>query len=47
MDKVKKECDINIRIEKAVKEKFILVCKKNKTNLSKRIRDFINKEIKK
>ncbi len=44
---ITKETKIQFRIEKELKEKYISICKKNKIIFSKRIRDFIENDLKK
>lgn len=42
-----KKARLEIRLEKCLKEQYISTCKKNKIAYSKRIRDFIEKDLKK
>ena len=42
---IKKSVDLTIRIEPTMKKKYLSFCKKNKFVLSKRIREFIEKEM--
>jgi len=47
MDRELKKEDINIRIEKSVKEKFKQLCLLNETTMSEKIMELINKELQK
>lgn len=44
---ITKETRMQFRIEKELKKNYLLVCKKNKIVYSKRIRDFIENDLKK
>lgn len=44
---ITKETKIQFRIEKELKNKYVSACKKNKMVFSKRIRDFIENDLKK
>jgi len=45
MTKITKEARLEIRLEKELKKHYVSTCKKNKTSYSKRIRDFIEKDL--
>lgn len=42
---IKKETEFRIRVESELKRKYVELCKKNKWNLSKRIRELIIKDL--
>lgn len=46
-EKTSKKARIEIRIENELKNNYISICKKNKIIYSKRIRDFIKKDLEK
>lgn len=43
---ITKETKIQFRIEKELKDRYVSTCKKNKMIFSKRIRDFIESDLK-
>jgi hypothetical protein len=45
MDKELKKEDINIRIEKSVKQQFKMLCSSQETTMSEKIMDLIKEEL--